>query len=78
MSVHESTAAGAAGVVAVFRKLSTVSTRDVALWRNLSQRECVGAPVTSACRLICTVQEYMQIRTKRLRKRERERGKKSQ
>ena len=27
------------------------------LCHDLSQRECVGTSVTSACRLVCTVQE---------------------
>ena len=30
---------------------------DSVLWRNLSERERVGASVTNACRLVCTVQE---------------------
>ena len=71
--VHKSAGDGAAAAAAVLclasetferfhprRRLTTLRYHvkwNSVLWHDLSQRECVGASVPSACRMVCTLQE---------------------
>ena len=68
MSVHEPASAGAAAaavlhLTSAFPPLTSLNDAllpgqmQLCFAATLSQRECVGASVTRACKLVCTVEE---------------------